>query len=61
MSLKAFHLVFIAASVLLSVLVGIWGFQNASPVLGALSFAGTAALILYRGKFLRVAQRAGLK
>jgi hypothetical protein len=38
MSLRVFHLVFIAASVMLSVVVGLWGFSNGSPVLGVLSF-----------------------
>ena len=61
MSLRMFHVVFITASVLLSVMLGVWGFQHASPTLGVLSFIGTGALIAYRGKFIRVANRAGLK
>ena len=60
MSLRMFHIVFITASVLLSVMLGVWGFQHNSPVLGVLSFVGTAALIVYRGKFLKLAKRAGL-
>lgn len=61
MSLRIFHIVFITASVLLRVMLGVWGFQHSSPALGVLSFIGTGTLMAYRGKFIRIANRAGLK
>ena len=61
MSLKWFHLVFIAASVALSLALAVWAFYNGSPILGVCSLAMGIALLLYRTRFIRTAQRIGLK
>ena len=52
MTLKWFHLVFIAASLMLTLIVAVWGFYNDNIPLSMLSLAGGAALLVYRGKFL---------
>jgi hypothetical protein len=52
MTLKWFHLVFIAASLMLTLIVAVWGFYNDNIALAMLSLAGGAALLVYRGKFL---------
>jgi hypothetical protein len=57
MSLKWFHVVFIALSILLSVGVGVWGLFNNFVALGALSLAGSAALCVYGPYFLRKARQ----
>jgi len=63
-SLKAFHIFFIAASVVLAVGVGVWGVYihvqetNVSLLLfGIGSFAVGAALVVYGVKVLRRLQR----
>jgi hypothetical protein len=60
MSLKAFHIVFIALSILLAVGFGIWvlisdsGMGSIADLAAALlSFAVAGALILYGVRFLR--------
>lgn len=64
MSLKAFHIFFIAASVLLALGMGVWGVYvhmqetNVSLLLlGVGSFAVGAALIVYGVKVVRRLQR----
>ena len=46
MSIKTFHMLFIVFSFILSLGVGYWGI-NESPVIGLLSFIGSALLIYY--------------
>ena len=60
MSLKAFHIVFIALSVLLAIGFGIWmltadsGFGGVADFAGALlSFLIAATLVVYGVRFLR--------
>jgi hypothetical protein len=61
MSLKWFHIVFISASALLSVVVAMWAFSTGSPVFGILSLAGGGGLVAYQSVFLRKARELGLK
>ena len=61
MSLKWFHLFFIGISVLLTIFVAVWAVENAQWLLAFLTLAGGAALIMYRGFFLRKAQQFGLR
>lgn len=56
MSLKWFHLLFIGASVLLAIFVAAWAVQNSQWLLALGALAGGAALIVYRGIFLRKAR-----
>lgn len=60
MSLKAFHVVFIAASLLLTLGFGVWGVRHhagtgnaASLYMGVGSFVAAAALAVYGVWFLR--------
>lgn len=46
MSIKTFHMLFIVFSFILSLGVGYWGI-NESPLIGLLSFIGSALLIYY--------------
>ena len=52
MSLRAFHIVFIIASVLLCVYVGLWSMRT-NPVLGGVFFVAGAALVVYGKKAFR--------
>jgi hypothetical protein len=47
MSLRAFHLVFIAVSVALSAFVAAWGLRHGAILLSAIFFACGVALIAY--------------
>lgn len=60
MSLKAFHIVFVAASILVSILYGVWAvfmYLTESGLLllasGMLAFLVAVALILYGGTVLK--------
>ena len=56
MSLKAFHLVFISLSVLMTFGFGVWTLAEGSgnfTVYGLLSFLSSVALIIYGWKFLK--------
>jgi hypothetical protein len=53
MTLKWFHIVFIALSMLLSIGVGVWGLANNFVALGIISLAGSAALCVYGPYFLK--------
>ena len=60
MSLKAFHLVFIILSILLTLMFGIWGVVNhgssgktAELVMGIISMVGTIGLTVYLRYFLK--------
>jgi len=50
--LKWFHIVFIALSMLVSLGFGVWGLFNQQMVLGMVSLAGSAGLIVYGNYFL---------
>jgi hypothetical protein len=60
MSLKWFHLVFITLSVALTVVVAAWAIDQARWGLAGLALAGGTALVVYRGAFLRLAERLRL-
>jgi len=67
MSLKNFHLLFIALSVLLALFVGAWAFrgfqESGSPALAAASvasIAGAGLLLDYERRFARRCRKAGL-
>ncbi len=47
LSLRSFHLFFVAASVLLSAWVGVWGVQNGDLTLGLLFVALGVVLLVY--------------
>lgn len=63
MSLKGFHVVFIASAIALAFLVGVWvlshpDFSGAARFLGGFgAFAVGLALIVYEAWFLRYARR----
>ena len=61
MSLKWFHIVFISASALLSVILAMWAFTNGAPIFGIMSLAGGGVLVAYQSMFLRKARELGLK
>jgi hypothetical protein len=61
MSLKLFHVVFITVSVGLALFVAVWAVQDARWVLAAGALAAGAALLVYRGLFLRKAREIGLR
>ena len=56
MSLKSFHVLFISASVLLALGLGVWCLP-AHPAGAAGSFAVAALLVVYEAWFLRKARR----
>ena len=60
MSLKWFHIVFIALCMLMGVAIGVWGLFNGFQLLGAGALASSAALCLYGNYFLQKARKAGL-
>jgi hypothetical protein len=63
MSLKAFHVVFIAASIVLAVGFGLWALSigGGTNLLVALtSFASAVALVAYEVGFLRKCRELGL-
>ena len=60
MSLKAFHIVFIAISTLLALGCGLWELTNFSStgeivhlLLGILAIAGAVGLVIYAVRFMR--------
>jgi ABC-type uncharacterized transport system permease subunit len=56
-SLKAFHVIFISAAVLLAVWLGVWAFGQQRQLLAGGSFAAAVALIVYEAWFLRKTRR----
>lgn len=67
MSLKAFHVVFIVASILLSFLVGAWGIQQyrleasgSGLAIGILFYVTGAALAVYAMRFVRKVRELGI-
>jgi hypothetical protein len=47
MSLRFFHIVFVAASVLLCLFVGLWGVRQANPMLAIVFFPSAIVLAIY--------------
>ena len=60
MSLKWFHIVFITLSMLLSVGFGVWGLFNERVLLGVISLAASAGLVVYGNYFLGKAKKLGV-
>ncbi|MGD8328035.1 MAG: hypothetical protein PVJ49_01285 [Acidobacteriota bacterium] len=67
MSLKAFHIFFIAVSILLGMFVGGWGVRHwlsgdgVGPLaLGVLFFASAFVLLAYGLKFIRKVEELGI-
>lgn len=67
MSLKAFHLFFIAVSILLGMFVGGWGVRHyldsgdlSSLALGILFFASAFVLLAYGLKFINKVEELGI-
>jgi hypothetical protein len=67
MSLKAFHVLFIAASILLGMFVGGWGVRQylmhgsvSSLLLGLFFFASAFVLLGYGLKFINKVQELGI-
>ena len=67
MSLKAFHVVFIIASILLSFLVGAWGIQEyrledstTGLALAVLFYAAGIGLVVYALRFVRKVKELGI-
>ena len=60
MSLKWFHIVFISLSVVLSLWFGIWGLVNDQIVLGIISLAASAGLVVYGNYVLSKLRRLGV-
>ena len=61
LSLKSFHLVFIAIAIVLTAGFGIWGLLNNYARAGSLSLIVGALLILYGAYFAGRAQRTHLR
>lgn len=59
MSLKWFHVFFIGTAVALTFVVAVWAVQNAQWLMALCAIALGAALVVYRGFFLRKAQELG--
>ena len=49
MSLRAFHIIFIIASTILCIYLGVWWMRQ-SVAIGVMFFVGAAALIIYGKK-----------
>lgn len=67
MSLKAFHIVFIVASILLSFLVGAWGVQQYRSVgsvsalgVGVFFYVAGIGLVVYALRFVRKLRELGI-
>lgn len=57
MSLKAFHIFFIALSIILAIGCAVWAFVNGSePIFGIASAIVAVGLIVYGGFFLKKAK-----
>jgi hypothetical protein len=61
LTLKSFHLFFIAISIVLTAGVGVWGLFNHYLALGALSLALSVLLVVYGAYFAAKAQRLHLE
>ena len=64
MSLKAFHILFITLSVIVTLGFGIWSLRSetsGSPTIGILSIVASVALVIYGVLFLQKLKREGIK
>ena len=61
LSLKSFHIFFIALSIILTAGVGAWGVLNDHRALGSLSLAASGLLVLYEAYFASRADRMHLE
>jgi hypothetical protein len=61
LSLKSFHLVFVAMAIVLTAGFGIWGLLNNYATAGGLSLIAGALLVLYGAYFAGRAQRTHLR
>jgi hypothetical protein len=61
LTLKSFHVFFIAISIVLTAGVGAWGFFNHYPVLGALSLLLSVLLVVYGAYFAAKPKRIHLE
>lgn len=61
MSLRSFHLFFIAISIVLAAGVGMWGLLNHYALLGALSLGFGVLLVVYGGYFVGKAEASHLQ
>jgi hypothetical protein len=57
LSLKSFHLFFLALAIVLTSGFGMWGLLNHYSLLGSLSIAVGILLVIYGGYFAAKAQR----
>jgi hypothetical protein len=60
MSLKWFHIVFIALSMLVSLGFGVWGLFNQQIALGLVSILASGGLVVYGNYFLGKARKLGV-
>ena len=60
MSLKWFHIVFIALSTLVSLGFGVWAMFNRHAALGTVSLAASAGLCVYGNYFFAKTRRLGV-
>ena len=60
MTLKWFHIVFIAICMLMGIAIGIWAFVNNFLLLSVGSFVVSAGLCVYGSYFLQKARKAGI-
>jgi hypothetical protein len=61
LSLKSFHLFFIALSIILTSALGVWGLFNHYVLLGLISLGMSILLVLYEAYFASKAQRIHLE
>jgi hypothetical protein len=61
LSLKSFHVVFIALSIIITAGFGMWGVLNSYRLSGAVSLAVSGALVIYGAYFAAKAERIHLE
>ena len=60
LSLRSFHIVFVALSIVLAAGLGVWGLFNSYPILGTLSLGAGVLLVVYWGYFAGKTERIRL-
>jgi hypothetical protein len=61
LSLRSFHIFFIALSIVFSSGFGVWGLVNHYLLLGVISLGIGVVLVIYGGYFIQKAQRIHLE
>jgi hypothetical protein len=61
LSLKSFHIFFIAVSIVLTAGLGAWGLLNHSALLGGCSLGLSGLLVIYEAYFASKAERIHLE